>query len=134
MSDLDSGFNTQAGINAVDVAEVTRDEFLRMIGKESDDNAGALERWLDGVEYLIKICAEREEAKWSTLSDRFAGIVCPNVDWDSKSELLKTIWQAATRHAVNCITAESRAEFDTAREHDWRQWVITRTEKGEKDG
>lgn len=133
MSDLESGFTTDAGINAVDVAEVTRDVFMLMIGKEPTANTAVLERWLDGVEYLMKVCAEREEAKWSKLSDRFAGIVCPHIDWDSKSDVLKTVWQATARHAVNCITAEDRAEFDTARSHDWREWVLAQVnaKKGE---
>jgi len=123
---MESEFKTKASVSAVDVAEVARAEFLRIIGTEETENVAAMERWLDGIEYLMKICASEEEAKWANLADRLAGIVCPTVDWDTQPKLMKTTWQAVARHAVNCITAEDRDEFQTAREHDWRQWVLAR--------
>lgn len=124
MSDLDSGYNTKAALSAVDVAEVSRETFYQILDMEPKDDPAAMERWTDGVEFLIRVCAEKTESRWEALSSRLAGFVKPSVDWDSQSLLLRTVWQAVARHAVNCIMAGDRDEFQTARENDWRQWVL----------
>lgn len=130
MSELDSSFQNDAKVNALDIADNVRRCFCSLIGQEVDDNEGKLERWLNAVEFLFKVCAAQEEARWGVLAQRVAGIVCPHINWDVQSPLLLAVWEAATRHSVNLITVEDREEFDSVKDYDWHEWVL---QKGKVD-
>jgi hypothetical protein len=128
---IDSEHETTTGLTTEDVAQECHAAYLKIWQHVSEDplpdwesiSEGTQHRWAEGISCVFEQYEREVSTTWQQLAEKVACAINGPQAFAEADTVLRKVWEAITRHAINLIVSEDQADLQEARGHDWMSWL-----------